>query len=178
VQRLGEQASPPANPSPPERTPTGWHLGLDRFTLAIVASALALAVVLYLVILQQPSESRPMDESSPAGVVHNYLLALGNDEVRKAYDYLSAEAQARTPYEQFARQVAPASEASWRIRIDDERVEGDSARVTVRRTYGRGGGFFPFSSSEYTSTVVYVLTRENGAWKLAPTGPGGFYPYY
>ena len=178
MQRLSEQGSPPATPTPPERAPTGWHLGLDRFTLAIVAGALALAVVLYLVILQQPSETRPLDESSPAGVVHNYFLALRSDEVRKAYGYLSAEAQAKTPYEQFARGVAPASGNRWRIRIDDERIEGDTARVTVRRTYGSGGGFFPFSSGEDTREIVYVLTRENGAWKLAPTGPGFFHPLY
>lgn len=180
MQRVGDQTSPSAaaGPPAPERRLAGWCLGLDRFTLAIVVGALLLALALYLVVLQQPIESRPLDESSPAGVVHNYFLALRNDEVLKAYGYLSAEAQAKTPYKQFASQVAPSSETSWRIRIDDERVEGDTARVTVRRTYGQSGGFFPFSSSEYTSSRVYVLTREQGAWKLAPTGPGGFNPLY
>jgi hypothetical protein len=147
---------------------TGGRLfGLDRFSLAIALGTLLLVGVLFLLVLRQPAETQPMDETSPAGVVHNYYLALMNDDVRTAYDYLAEDARAKTPYDQFARQVSNArSQSSRRVRIGDERVEGDTARVTVRRTYSTGGGLFPFSSGEYTQETTWVLRREQGSWRL------------
>jgi hypothetical protein len=149
-------------------TPSGQRPGLDRFSLTIALGALALVGVLLLLAVRQPTETQPLDESRPAGVVHNFYLALMNDEVRKAYDYLSVEAQSKTPYEQFVRQVSSGGDLSGRrLRIDEERIEGDTARVITRRTSPSGGGFFPFSSDEYTREVTHVLTFEQGAWKLA-----------
>jgi hypothetical protein len=145
------------------------RLGLDRFSLSIALGALGLVAVLLLLVVRQPTETQPMDESRPAGVVHNFYLALMHDDVRAAYDYLSTEARSKAPYEQFARQVSSGqSQSGRRIRIDEERIEADTARVTVRRTRSTGGGFFPFSSSEYTQEVTHVLKLEQGAWKLAP----------
>ena len=155
-------------------SPAGGHLGLDRFSAAIVLGAVALVAALFLLVLAQPNRVEPMEESRPAGVVHNFYLALMDDEPRKAYGYLSAEAQSKTPYEQFARQVS-IGRSGRRIRIDEERIEGDTARVTVRRTYSSDGGFFPFSSSEHSQALTYVLRLEHGAWKLAPNQSHGFY---
>ena len=153
---------------------SGGLLGLDRFTLAIVVGAPLLVAVLFGMVLAQPNRAEPMDESRPAGVVHNFYLALLDDDVRKAYAYLSSEAQGKTPYEQFAREVS-GGRSRGRLRIDEEHIEGDTARVTVRRTYGSDGGFFPFSSREYSHEVTYVLRLEGGAWKLAPSQPHGYY---
>jgi hypothetical protein len=146
--------------------------GLDRFTLSIVLGTVTLVALLCSVILTRPNDSQPMDESRPAGVVHNFYLALLQNDPRTAYAYLSAEAQAKQPYERFATQ--PSSQRSERrLRIDEERIEGeagtaagDTARVTVRWTTA-SGGFFPFSSGEYTNTQTIVLRREGEAWKLA-----------
>jgi hypothetical protein len=148
------------------------RVGLDRFTVGIAVGALALVVILLAVILARPDETRPMDESRPAGVVHNYYLARMNDDLMAAYAYLSAEAQARTPYGSFAAGRRPSSSPKARIRIDDERIEGDTARVTVRSS-STGGGFLPFTPGEFTNEQTLVLRRENEAWKLtqAPFGP-------
>ena len=139
-------------------------LGLDRFTLSITVGALALVALLCAVILTRPNESQPLDEARPAGVVHNFYLARLRNDPKTAYGYLSAEAQTKQSYERFAA-MSPNQRSERRLRIDDERVEGDTARVTVRWT-SASGGFFPFSSPEYTNTQTIVLRREGESWKL------------
>lgn len=139
-------------------------LGLDRFTLGIALGAVALVALLCAVILTRPNDSQPLDEAQPAGVVHNFYLARLRNDPRTAYGYLSAEAQIKQPYERFAA-MSPNQRSERRLRIDDERVEGETARVTVRWTTA-SGGFFPFSSNEYTNTQTIVLRREGEAWKL------------
>jgi hypothetical protein len=156
--------------------PLTSRFGLDRFTLLIALGALALVGLLLALVLLRPNDSQPMDESSPAGVVHNFYLALLNDDPARAYTYLSAEAQSKLSYEQFVQQRAGRGTPP-RLRIAEERTEGETARVTVSRTYGSRGGFFPFGPDEYTSTQTLVLRREGGAWKLAPDTPPGFFPY-
>ena len=155
-----EAAGPPSAP-----------FGLDRFTLGIAVGVVALVVALFLVVLGQPTDAGPVDESRPAGVVHNYYLALLRDDPKTAYAYLSADAQARLPYERFAARPAYRG-PQRRLRIDEEHLEGDTARVLVRWTY-TSGGFFPFSTGEYSNEQTIVLRLENGAWKIAqqPFGP-------
>jgi hypothetical protein len=152
------------------------RFGLDRFTLLIAGGAVALVGLLLLLVLVQPPDSQPRDESTPSGVVHNFYLALLNDDLPKAYSYLSAEAQGKVTYEQFVQQRS-VRETRPRLRIVDERIEGETARVTVSRSYGSRGGFFPFEAGEYTNQQTIVLRREAGAWKLAPDTPPGFFPY-
>jgi hypothetical protein len=154
----------------------GPRFGLDRFTLLIAGGALALVGLLLVIILAQPRNSEPLDESSPAGVVHNFYLALLHEDSLTAYSYLSAEARSTLPYEQFARQL-PVRDVPPRIRIIDERIDGDTARVTVRRTYPARGGFFPFGSGESSVEQTIVLRREEGVWKLAPGPTPGYFPY-
>jgi hypothetical protein len=171
--QVGQSRDAEASPGSRAERSSGV-LGLDRFTLAIVVGALVLVAALFLIVLAQPNRADPMDESRPAGVIHNFYLALLNDDAKKAYGYLSAEAQSKTPYEQFAREVS-GGRSRGRMRIDEERIEGDTARVTVRKTYGSDGGFFPFSSREYSHDVTYVLRLERGVWKLVPAQPHGYY---
>jgi hypothetical protein len=173
VQPVAEQqrAEPPRESG---RGPAaGRGHGLDRFTLGIAIGGVALVAVVFAVLLAQPKAAQPMDEARPAGVVHNYYLALLNDAPRRAYGYLSEEAQAKTPYDQFARQATTGR--AERIRVDDERIEDDTARVTVHLSYPRYGGIFPFSSHENTITRTVVLRREGGEWKLAPTQQYGLW---
>jgi hypothetical protein len=158
----------------PERRPEQRRtmaFGLDRFTIAMAAGGLLLVAVALAVVLARPGESPPLDESRPAGVVHNYLLALQNDDPQTAYGYLTAEARAETPYERFAAQRRFHPTPAPRDRIIDEKIEGESARVTVQRTIP-SGGIFPFTSDEYRSERTVVLRREEGRWKIAQSPLG------
>lgn len=136
----------------------------DRFTVGVAASVLALVgLALWATLSQRPGPA-PADENSPAGVVYAYYLALAQDDPRRAYALLSSEAQSKQSYEQFAQSRYRGSNLP-RARIDDERLEGDTARVTVRVTRSTGS-FLPFVASDYSTSTVVVLRREQGGWKL------------
>jgi hypothetical protein len=162
---VNDQESPASGADASAARPPTRRFGVDRFTLGIVLGAVVLVALLCAVILARPNDSQPMDETRPAGVVHNFYLALLRNDPKTAYSYLSAEAQSKQPYERFAAQYS-GPRPEQRLRIDDEQLEGDTARVTLRWSSGGGGGF-PFGSGEFTSTRTVVLRREGEAWKLA-----------
>jgi hypothetical protein len=56
-------------------------LGLDRFTLGLGIAVATLVPLLFVLVLTQP-RATPLDESSPAGVAHNYYLAAQQDDLR------------------------------------------------------------------------------------------------
>ncbi|MCC7106673.1 MAG: hypothetical protein IT307_16165 [Chloroflexi bacterium] len=160
AQQQTEQAASPASAR------TSARAGLDRFTLTVAIAAVAIVALGIVAVLARPRAEQPMDDSRPAGVVYNYYLALTRDDPKTAYAYLSADAQARRSYDSFASNypTRPLSSDRPTIRIDDERIEGETARVTIRLTRSGGGLFAP---SDYTYTRTIVLRRESGAWKLA-----------
>jgi hypothetical protein len=181
MQQLAEAPATPAAPAggaPVAQAPLARRLGLDRFTLAIAAGVALLIPLLFAIVLAQPRQAQPLDESRPAGVAHNYYLALSQGDLARAYGYLSAEARTTISYEQFAARVTETPERRG-IRIDDERIEDGTGRVTVRTTYAVPGGPFPFMSGERSVQRTVVLRREDGSWKIAPPQPfyGPYGPY-
>jgi len=171
------QAPPAPSGEPAPRT----LLGLDRFTLGIGIAVAILVPLLFAVVLMQP-RATPMDESSPAGLTHNYYLAVQQDDLSKAYGYLSAETRSWLSYEQFIAQASSRPETRS-VRIQDERIEGDTVRVTVGLTLYMPTG--PFSSGEVSQQRTLVLRREGDAWRIAlprspaisPYGPYNFELY-
>jgi hypothetical protein len=159
---------PPDGPSAPTL------LGLDRFTLGIGVPVAILVPLLFVLVLIQP-RAAPLDESTPAGVVHNYYLAVQQDDLGTAYGYLSAETRAWLSYEQFAAQVSLRPDTRS-VRIQDERIEGQTARVTVGLTLYMPTG--PVSSGEVSRQRTLVLRRAtDGAWRIALPQPPASSPY-
>jgi hypothetical protein len=158
--------------------PARRRVGVDAFTLWVgVAAALMIPLVLVLV-LAQPRPA-PLSEAGPAGVAHNFYLAVMQDDLGKAYGYLSSETRGWLTYEQFTAQVSARPETRS-ARIYDERIEDGTARVMVNITLYMPTG--PFSSGEITSQRMLVLKREGEVWRIAlpapPAGaPSGVYPY-
>lgn len=121
------------------------------------------------------------DESRPTGVVNNYLVALANDDMGKAYNYLSSEARAHESYARFAPVIDKYFKTDlsgyrlrssvWKVVAEEERItpDGRTARVPVRWT----------PAVEYPLTIVRApkpvrvaeLVFENGAWKLVKPEP-------
>ena len=156
--------APPASVIPPRaRLP----LGLDRFTLGIALAVALLVPLLFIFVLTQPKEA-PVDESTPGGVVHNYYLAVQQDDLQRAYAYLSADTRGWLTYEQFSAQVS-ARPQTRAVRIVNERLEDGTARVAVTVTTYRPTG--PFSSGEYSAERTIVLRRESDSWRIALAQP-------
>jgi hypothetical protein len=162
--------SPPARSGvPAPRT----LLGLDRFTLGIGITVAILVPLLFLLVFSQP-KATPMEESNPAGVAHNYYLAVQQDDLSKAYGYLSVETRGWLSYEQFTAQVSSRPETRS-VRIQDERIEGDTARVTIGLTLYMPTG--PFSSGEVSQQRSLVLRREGDVWRIALPRSPAISPY-
>ncbi len=169
-------AAPTAAPSP--RKPASTWLGLDAFTLAIAASAAVLVPVLFVVVLSQP-KATPMPDTTPSGVVHNYYLAVMQDDLSAAYGYFSAETRGWLSYEQFAARVSSRPETRS-VRIQDEHIEDSTARVTASVTLYVPTG--PISSGEVSSQHTLVLRIQSNAWRIVLPQPadganGRYSPY-
>jgi hypothetical protein len=169
MQATNIQSPPARSDVPAPRT----LLGLDRFTLGIGIAVAIVVPLLFVLVLLQP-KATPMDESSPAGVAHNYYLAVQQDDLSKAYGYLSAETRGWLSYEQFAAQVSSRPETRS-VRIQDERIDGDTGRVTIGVTLYMPTG--PFSSGEVSQQRSLVLRREGEVWRIALPRSPAISPY-
>jgi len=141
----------------------------DKFLIGIVAGSLLLVIVAFAITLARPAPTY-RTEDTPEGVAHNYLLALQQDEVARAYGYLSPTLAGYPANENaFARHI---DDQSWMFRraedvtlaVDSAKVSGDRATVQVRESRFRGGGLF--DSSQSTTTFDVTLERQGGAWKI------------
>lgn len=144
----------------------------DKFLIGIVAGVVLLVLVAVAIILTRTGVEEYVADDTPAGVVHNYFLALERKDFERAYSYLSDELEAKPNLDEFIRQMNyDRSEAA--LRIGQSTITNNRARVDVAITTYSGGG--PFSSSSYTNreTANLKLSPE-GEWKLM----GYPYPYW
>jgi hypothetical protein len=161
--------------APIQEPGSGSSLGLDRFTISIGVAVILLVAGLFVLVLRQPPAQR-MDESTPSGVVNNYYLAVQQNQLSQAYGYLAADTRTWLSYEQFTAQVSTRPQTRS-VRIDNERLEGTTAVVSVSITRYTPTGFF--SNAEVTSSQSLVLRRDGDAWRIAlPQPPGGPYVPY
>ena len=143
--------------------------GLDRYLIGIVVGIVLLVVASFIVVLLRPQpEYRSTD--SPESTVHNYLLALRNDDYERAYAYLSTNlisypADLQTFVEDVENQ-------SWLFRTNQDvslnvqsaRIIGDVATVEVLET--RFSNNRLFDSGHYESHFDMKVRLEGDTWKL------------
>ena len=144
----------------------------DKFLIGIVAGVVLLIVVAVVVVITRTEVEEYVADDTPAGVVHNYFLALERNDFERAYSYLSDELEAKPNLDEFIRQMdSNRSEAA--LKIGESTITDNRARVEVAITTYSGGG--PFSSNSYTNreTANLKLSPE-GEWKLM----GYPYPYW
>ncbi len=148
----------------------------DKFLIGIVVGIVLLVfVALVTVLLRSPENDEYIADDTPAGVVHNYFLAVQRKEYEKAYSYLADDLKSKPDLDEFIREVNNSggrSEVALRIR---ETRPGDvHTQVDVSiTTYSSGG---PFDSSSYTTddTVYLRATGDGSEWKIIEFP----YPYW
>lgn len=141
---------------------------IDRFLLAIIAGIVLLVIAALALALTRAPQGY-QNETTPAGVAHNYVLALKQRDDARAYGYLSPElAGYPASRDAFSADI---DRYNWNfnresatISAGDERITGDRALVTVTETRFYEGGLF--SSGQYTSSFSVTLRREGAAWKI------------
>src|SRR5512143_3288283 len=136
----------------------------DRFLIGILIGIAVLVVAALAVFLTRQDRVTYLPESSPDGVVHNYVLAVLNKDYQKAYGYL-ADLDHKPTFEEFrqAFAVSRLTPGNNGIKVGGAEITGDTASVQISMVYTPGD---PFSAgSENVGSAQLVL--QNGAWKIS-----------
>jgi hypothetical protein len=146
----------------------------DKFLIGIVSGIVLLIVIAIVLVLARGQGEDYVADNVPAGVVHNYFLAVQREEYEKAYGYLSDELKSKPDLDEFIREVDnryDRSEVS--LQIGKSSIDDDRARVEMSITTYHGGG--PFDSGHYTNQeTAYLRRTPSGEWKLT----GYPHPYW
>ncbi len=138
----------------------------DRFLIGILIGIGVLVLVALILFLSRQGQSQYGDESSPSGVLHNYILALQKRDYERAYRYL-ADFEGKPDLAQFQQSFLSNQGQS----IDNTPVEigetvadelNQSAFVQMTLIHGSRDLF----DSGYRETNTASLVRQNGAWKI------------
>lgn len=146
----------------------------DRFLTGILAGIAVLVVVALAVFFIRRDTQAYLTEDTPEGVVHNYVLAVLNNDYEKAYGYL-ADLDNRPTFEQFRDAfvtgiVNPNNSA---VDVGASRITGDTASVDVALIYNPSD---PFSTG-YRDVQRAILVRQGGEWKLSSMPTYYFWDY-
>jgi hypothetical protein len=143
----------------------------DRFLIAILVSIgllVVLAVVLFFV-RQAPPEYQ--SEETPEGVVHNFILAMQQEDYEYAYRLIQAEENKPT-FNKFTQTFI--SEGRYpentSVQLGETYITGESARVDLTIIHSSND---PFNSTWDESSSA-VLARQDGEWKIVSLP----YPYW
>ena len=146
----------------------------DRFLTGILAGIAVLVVVALAVFFIRRDTQAYLTEDTPEGVVHNYVLAVLNNDYEKAYGYL-ADLDNKPTFEQFRDAfvtgiVNPNNSA---VDVGASRITGDTASVDVALIYNPSD---PFSTG-YRDVQRAILVRQGGEWKLSSMPTYYFWDY-
>ena len=143
----------------------------DRFLTAILVGIGVLVVIALAVFFLRQNSQSYISEEAPEGVVHNYVLAVLNDDYEKAYGYL-ADLDHKPTYEQFrdAFLTGAVNPNNSAVDIGNSEINADTASVEVALIYNPSD---PFSTG-YRDVQRAVLVSQGGAWKLSSM-PGYYF---
>ena len=145
----------------------------DRFLTGILAGIGVLVVLALILFFIRDRNVDYVDDSTPAGVVQNYVLALQRRDYERAYNYLNGET-GTVSKEQFLQHFSSyGGDESARTTIEiGETIDLAEDQASVQVTLIRGsGGIF---EGAYRQVENVTLRRENGSWKIV-NAP---YPYW
>lgn len=139
----------------------------DKFLIIIVVAILGLVIAAFVLVSVTPEPAYRAGETADA-VVFNYLLALQKEDYEKALEYISEEVSNRP--RDGADMEWDIQQNLWRfdqydqpaITIVRSRISGDSATVTVKKTWDAG----PLLGNASTSEFTMRLQQEESGWKL------------
>ena len=138
----------------------------DKFLIGIVVGIVLLMIVAISVVLLRGQSEEYVTDDSPAGVVHNYFLAIQRQDYDRAYSYLSDEVKSKPDLDDFilvADNYGYRSESS--LKIGQSTIDDDRAQVEVTITTYTGGRLFDSGSYANRDTVHLRATPDN-EWKI------------
>lgn len=147
----------------------------DRFLTGILAGIGVLVLLALILFFIRNQNVDYMDESTPAGVVQNYILALQRRDYERAYGYLTQQ-ETIVDQDKFLQHFSSyGGDEAGRTTIEiGETLTLPDEKATVQLTLIRGGG--GIFDSVYRQMESVSLQQENGAWKIV-TAPYPFWDY-
>jgi len=139
----------------------------DKILIGIVAGIVILVIAAFAITLTRPEETY-QPEDTPEGVVHNYLLAFDNQDLERAYSYLSPDIpkypRTLDEFIQDVEQNRWAFESNLAFSLETKSPSSNRAIVTVFANYFSGGGLFDISQN--TTEFTISLKKVNGNWRI------------
>lgn len=138
----------------------------DRFLTGILIGIGVLALAAVGVFYMRQGAQDYVAEDTPDGVVHNYVFALHQGDLERAYGYL-ADQEGKPEWEDFRSEFRNSSDTRRGIQIigyelDEDQDGNPIARVELNLV-STGGGIFGRS---YSSNYGAILVSQEGEWKL------------
>ena len=136
----------------------------DRFLTGILIGIAVLIVAALVVFFTRQNQGTYVPESTPDGVVHNYVLAILQKDYQRAYSYL-ADLDNKPTFSQFrqAFAVGRLNPDNNGIKVGRAVVTGEDATVEVSMVYAPSD---PFSTG-YNNVGTAQLVLQGGIWKIS-----------
>ncbi|PWH18418.1 MAG: hypothetical protein DDG60_00565 [Anaerolineae bacterium] len=135
----------------------------DRFLTGILLGIIVLVLFSLAVFFLRRNQQNYVDDSTPQGVVQNYIIALQKRDYEKAYTYL-ADLENKPTFEQFRQAFFSGGISPSNVGVEILRTETDQdlARVELNIIFSSG---VPFESGgRYIENAQ--LIRQSGVWKI------------
>lgn len=151
----------------------GCFMKRDRFLLGILVGIGVMVIVALILFFTRQGRSTYGDDSTPAGALQNYLLAVQKQDYARAYSYLADSPNKPTllAFEQPFMSYQSQEVANSAVEIGKvfEDPQTGTATVQVSMLQGNQGLF----GNPTRAVISASLVRQNGAWKVV-SAP---YPY-
>ena len=145
----------------------------DKFLTGILIGIGVLILLALGLFFTRQDKREYIADTTPEGVVHNYVLAILNKDYEKAYAYL-ADLEDKPTYEDFRQSFfnGMVNPNDTGVDFGTAEINKDEAVVTLTLFYSYSD---PFSSG-YQSIDRALLVDQNGDWKLSSM-PYNFWDY-
>ncbi len=125
--------------------------------LGVTVAAISIVALIVVLAIKQPTTQ--LDQSSPEGVVQQYLQSVTQRDFVQALTFLADDTKCKV--EDFDRAYI---QDSLRINLSDSQVTGSTALVKVSIETSNGDLFSP--GSIYTDEQNFRLTKADAGWKI------------
>lgn len=149
-------------------------MGRDRFFIGVIAGIVLLILVALVLFFIRQNQSANIDETTPAGVVSSYVLAIQHKDFEKAYSYL-AEGTNRPSLLAFQSSFLAyqgAEAANTPVEIGEEIIDKTGETAAVQITLVHGGR--SFLDDVYRESQIAQVVKSGPTWKIMAFP----YPYW
>jgi hypothetical protein len=137
----------------------------DRFLTGILIGIGVLVIAALAVFFIRRDTQSYVQEDVPESVVHNYVVALLNQDYEKAYGYL-ADLDNKPTYDEFRNSFVTGilgNAGNSAVDVGESQVTEENATVEVAMIYNPSD---PFSTG-YRDVQNAILVKQGGEWKIS-----------